>query len=798
MKYLHKIYYFFGSFYFAIILIATVAVFVITGTFLESINDSHRYAATFTYGNPLFKALLWGFFINILLSALRRWPFKPRHIPFLITHWGMLMILSGVLIKGYFGTQGSIAVMEGSASNEVYITDSYALHLETKNTYPNNQRTPQKIILPPLSKTNHPNTLKTEFPELTLSLINHTPNSTERLETWFKQNKVHISGLKPFDVFAWNSIQTDIPVSSKVKIGPSKDIILDLYAIKTVDVAAAASKVYSQSTELTILDTITEKVLFQGNLEKLLNGETLPEGMKNITLQFNWSEFKGFHNPHLLVEGIINNKIYKISIPLAGDHALLNFNLLQHGIGKAPITLDLKRPPALVFIQDDNEDIFLFSFDTFGRLEFLSFRHDNLQTFIEYDQGYGGYAVQANLSSLTHAISRKEKELAQVDYLVKQFHKNLELEATLVPPLEILRKASIKTGEDFVEISLAFLSEWNKHQSWLYPGNEKGDFYSARLDPVIQNIDWKKVPPATVKGCLWCSLFFDKLDPLLNRGVDLLQALQELKWPLFEQLDAMREHTGPCKPEECPILLTALTQQIFSAAEQLPDIPSDPNQVSGLRLLSAYFRAYLLHFENIQIEQDQFVSFIKDQNNEQFHIETPVTKIQRPISQINKLEDNLPAIALRVKEGPKTETLSLGYDRFGSGFKWPMLQGKYLIRFQPNFEKIPYKIRVRQARQINYAGSQQPFSYECDLIVTDQRNNTIVEKTISMNNVHETWDGYRFYLANISPPGDGQVKRVQIVVNHDPGKYFLTYPGAFIMTLGIVLLFWLNPYKKKE
>ncbi|WP_039376566.1 hypothetical protein, partial [Parachlamydia acanthamoebae] len=62
--------------------------------------------------------------------------------------------------------------------------------------------------------------------------------------------------------------------------------------------------------------------------------------------------------------------------------------------------------------------------------------------------------------------------------------------------------------------------------------------------------------------------------------------------------------------------------------------------------------------------------------------------------------------------------------------------------------------------------------------------------------VYETWDGYRFYLANMTPATENSAKRVQIVVNYDPAKYILTYPGAIILSMGILLLFW-SPYRKK-
>jgi len=55
--------------------------------------------------------------------------------------------------------------------------------------------------------------------------------------------------------------------------------------------------------------------------------------------------------------------------------------------------------------------------------------------------------------------------------------------------------------------------------------------------------------------------------------------------------------------------------------------------------------------------------------------------------------------------------------------------------------------------------------------------------------VYETWDGTRFYLSNITPKDESAAKTVQITVNRDPAKYFLTYPGGCVLALGIVLLF---------
>jgi uncharacterized protein YijF (DUF1287 family) len=39
-----------------------------------------------------------------------------------------------------------------------------------------------------------------------------------------------------------------------------------------------------------------------------------------------------------------------------------------------------------------------------------------------------------------------------------------------------------------------------------------------------------------------------------------------------------------------------------------------------------------------------------------------------------------------------------------------------------------------------------------------------------------------------------EMKQVQIVVNYDPAKYYLTYPGGCLVALGIFLLFWRKKY----
>ncbi|MFN4173648.1 MAG: hypothetical protein ACK4HV_00890, partial [Parachlamydiaceae bacterium] len=109
--------------------------------------------------------------------------------------------------------------------------------------------------------------------------------------------------------------------------------------------------------------------------------------------------------------------------------------------------------------------------------------------------------------------------------------------------------------------------------------------------------------------------------------------------------------------------------------------------------------------------------------------------------------------------------------------------GDRLYRFEDYRFKLPFKVRLRQARTAYYPGTNQPFSYEADMEIEGKMI------TLSMNKVYESEQGYRFYLSGISPQDPGAVKTVHITLNRDPFKGWLTYPGAIILTIGIVLLF---------
>lgn len=428
---------FFATVYFAIILIAATLLFVIAGTFLESWSGSHLYASYFTYQSPVFQFLLSLYFVNILLATLNRLPFKKRHIPFVITHIGLLLILAGVFCKSYFGIQGTMGIAEGSGSDRIFLPNVYAILVEDR----------EKRQLVPLKK-------EMQAGGVSITLLDWNENAEERFEGFIKGDLGHLLGLPPFE--------------------------LDGPALKTTAYTIQAMRGSPDS------------IVFPGEA-------------------------------------------------------------------------------ALFFIQDDEKKEHLVAFDKKGERFAYSFED---RAFLIFDKGFGGYGVFAELPG----------------------H---------FPPIELI---------------------------------------------------------------------------------------------------------------------------------------------------------------------------------------APLTRTSRPLPSHRKKEELTPRIRILISDGVHSDTLFLSYDKFAAGFKWPALHGKYLLRFQSLEKPIPFPVRLREARQIDYPGTRLPYSFEADLLVDGK------EATVSMNRVHEN-KGYRFYLANlVSPPGGA--KRVQIVVNYDPVKYWLTYPGAGILAVGIALLYLRNLCKK--
>lgn len=764
---------FLGSASFAIILISSTALLTILGTFIESFHDSHQYAALFTYSNPFFGMLLWGFFINILISALRRWPFKKRHIPFLITHLGLLMILGGVITKGYLGTQGTMAILEGGVSGEISLPNSYAIKIQAKdgvNPYL------IKTAYLPLQRLGTESAL---LPNLNLAVLEQIPHSSEQYEGWIKGNRAYIKNVGDFPI----DDEPPLPFPSfAATVREINGTLWELTAVRTVHIEEATSQLYQDGLKVFIRDAKTKESIFAGFLSHLID-KAITVGSRTIKAQFNFpfSSISGFENPKLIISVSSKTEDEVIEIPLSGEQALLNISKRLPFMGAPRFEIDLERAPKLAFIEDFNRDIFIFSFTQAGEIFQQIFHPNSLDTLIVYDRGFGGYSIQCQFPFSIQA-SRKSYEQATLDLLSTQLQTAMAERQPLAPPLALFKSACDQGGVDFVPSLMEFLRAWHQQGGWLFP---KDGELSAHLKELLSHLNWNSTPLNEYKGCLWISTLLPDIEESLRQGKELSTILAEMKWPLVSSFKTQIEGLEG--------QLDKLQQQIFSVTDLLP-MPSGDLQdpIQQAVYLSAYLRLYGIHLAALlpTMDEETRQNLVNGISAPPFLIECPLTIAYREAEPLKKLEDNIPMVKVLLSEGDKSEEIALAYDKHGNGFSWPGLEGKYLLKLQSELEKIPYQLRLRDARQISYANSAQPYSYECDLIITEASSGKKIEKTLSMNNVFESWDGYRFYLAGISPSQETAAQRVQIVVNRDPAKYFLTYPGGIIVSLGILLLFY--------
>jgi len=117
-----EIFKFFSSVKLAIILLFTLAAILAAGTFIESSYGADA-AKILIYQTTWFSLVLVILGINVFSATLTRLPWKPKHIGFLITHLGILMILTGSLMTQRHGVDGVLSLEEGEQGNRIVLQE---------------------------------------------------------------------------------------------------------------------------------------------------------------------------------------------------------------------------------------------------------------------------------------------------------------------------------------------------------------------------------------------------------------------------------------------------------------------------------------------------------------------------------------------------------------------------------------------------------------------------------------------------------------------------------------------------
>lgn len=111
-----------GSLWTAVAIIGSLALMLSVSTLIES-HYGTPVAQRWVYRAGWFDVFLGLIALNILCSTLTRWPFKRRHTGFIVTHIGILMVLTGSLLTRLVGVEGQLLLFEGEQRDRIQKSD---------------------------------------------------------------------------------------------------------------------------------------------------------------------------------------------------------------------------------------------------------------------------------------------------------------------------------------------------------------------------------------------------------------------------------------------------------------------------------------------------------------------------------------------------------------------------------------------------------------------------------------------------------------------------------------------------
>lgn len=122
-----------GSLKLASILLVLLSVAMACATVFEATpGKGTAQALALFYKSWWFEGLFYLLGVNVLASAVLRYPFTRRHIGFLVTHGSLLLILLGAWTTKHWAIEGQVALQEGKTTD--VFADSYVetLSLSTR------------------------------------------------------------------------------------------------------------------------------------------------------------------------------------------------------------------------------------------------------------------------------------------------------------------------------------------------------------------------------------------------------------------------------------------------------------------------------------------------------------------------------------------------------------------------------------------------------------------------------------------------------------------------------------------
>ena len=130
----NKFFKFISSIKLAVPVMIALIISVAIGTIIESLHNT-EYARIALYDTSWFSALLGLLALNVFASMMSRYPWKQHQIGFVLTHVGIIILMTGSLITKRSGLDGTLQIPEGQSQGQVVLSKlMVAYQFEGSNT----------------------------------------------------------------------------------------------------------------------------------------------------------------------------------------------------------------------------------------------------------------------------------------------------------------------------------------------------------------------------------------------------------------------------------------------------------------------------------------------------------------------------------------------------------------------------------------------------------------------------------------------------------------------------------------
>lgn len=119
-----------GSLQLALILLATIALACAIATFAES-GFSAKVAQAYIYKAPWFLVWLGVLCVNLIAVTATRWPWERKHTGFIVTHYGIVILLIGAVVGLHAGFEGNVVLRKDAPPISRVTTSRSIIQLES-------------------------------------------------------------------------------------------------------------------------------------------------------------------------------------------------------------------------------------------------------------------------------------------------------------------------------------------------------------------------------------------------------------------------------------------------------------------------------------------------------------------------------------------------------------------------------------------------------------------------------------------------------------------------------------------